>query len=331
MRQSDKHTPGELHDAIHEIKSDAPLENLAIDGEEKIAESNRSKPPRLENKQQVTTNLVVQSNGSKDIVCTNSFEALGVEKELELIDFNPSKEKALVRADPDNNIQSISTPIGVCSMRTDKYGNVMSPTVAKAIQESQAAMLLKPNSAIKPPMVTLSILAHEVTSQNLDSPDEHQGEFGQLLSSIGNDKILAKGMSPLSQANFTNDLLISKEKQQGEMSTPRWDDLALTSRFSPINAYASDLGDDSVDKSEDEDEDMLDICFDKVARDGDISPRHQRSGSNKNKKKTHGRQHNWDGKVTGEFVPRHLPIRLAKQNHMTVSIASTRSNTFKKQ
>ncbi|WMV22799.1 hypothetical protein MTR67_016184 [Solanum verrucosum] len=86
-------------------------------------------------------------------------------------------------------------------------------------------MVLKPNSAIKPPMVTLSILAHEVTSQNLDSPDEHQGEFGQLLSSTGNDKILAKGMSPLFQANFTNDLLISKEKQQGEMSTPRWADL----------------------------------------------------------------------------------------------------------
>ncbi|KAK4721845.1 hypothetical protein R3W88_012078 [Solanum pinnatisectum] len=88
----------------------------------------------------------------------------------------------------------------------------MSLAVAKAIQESQAAMLLKSNSAIKPPMVTLSILAHEVLSQNLDSPGKHQGEFGQLLSSTGNDKILAKGMSPLSQANFTNDLFISKEK-----------------------------------------------------------------------------------------------------------------------
>ncbi|KAH0636954.1 hypothetical protein KY289_036869 [Solanum tuberosum] len=213
MRQSDKHTPGELHDAIQAIKSDAPLENLAIDGKENIAEfergnlkpleaidlqveisscdenatgnwntiaqkksismcigssASRSKSPCLENKQQVTTNLVVQSNGSKDIVCTNPFEALGVEKELELIDSNPSKEKTLVRADLHNNIQSVSTPIGVCSMLTDKYGNVMSPTVAKAIQESQVAMLLKPNSAIKPPMVTLSILAHEVTSQNLD-------------------------------------------------------------------------------------------------------------------------------------------------------------------
>ncbi|KAK6791977.1 hypothetical protein RDI58_011058 [Solanum bulbocastanum] len=83
---------------------------------------------------------------------------------------------------------------------------------SKAIQKSQAAMLLKFNSAIKSPMVILSISAHEVPSQNLDSPDKHQGEFGKLLSSTGNDKILAKGMSPLSQANFTNDLFILKEK-----------------------------------------------------------------------------------------------------------------------
>ncbi|KAG5588697.1 hypothetical protein H5410_049131 [Solanum commersonii] len=49
---------------------------------------------------------------------------------------------------------------------------------------------------------------------------------------------------------------------------------------------------------------MLDICIDRVAREGDISPRQQRSGSNKNKKKTHGRQHSWNGKMTEEFVPK---------------------------
>ncbi|KAG5607774.1 hypothetical protein H5410_029266 [Solanum commersonii] len=85
-----------------------------------------------------------------------------------------------------------------------------------------------------------------------------------------------------------------------------------------------DLGEDSLD--EDEEDNMLDICFDRVAREGDISPRQQRSGSNKSKKKTYGRQHSWDGKMTEEFVPRHLPMRQAKQNHLTVSIGSTRSN-----
>ncbi|KAG5609867.1 hypothetical protein H5410_021148 [Solanum commersonii] len=84
-----------------------------------------------------------------------------------------------------------------------------------------------------------------------------------------------------------------------------------------------DMGEDSLDEDE---EDMLDICFDRVAREGDISPRQQRSGSNKSKKKTHGRQHSWDGKMTNEFISRHLLMRQAKQNHLTVSIGSTRSN-----
>ncbi|KAG5628234.1 hypothetical protein H5410_013452 [Solanum commersonii] len=182
--------------------------------------ASRSKSPCLENKQQLTTNVVVQSNEPKDIVCTNPFEALEVEKELELADSNPTKEQTLVRLDFDNNIQSVSTPTG------------------------------------------------------------------------------------------------NNEQE------------ALASEVSPTRGYDSDLGNDSF--NEDEEENMLDVCFDKVARDGDIPPRYQRSGSNKNKKKTYGRQHSWDGKVTREFVPRHLPMRLAKQNHTTVPIASTRSNTSKK-
>ncbi|KAG5625233.1 hypothetical protein H5410_010451 [Solanum commersonii] len=84
-----------------------------------------------------------------------------------------------------------------------------------------------------------------------------------------------------------------------------------------------DLGEDSLDEDE---EDMLDICFDRVAREGDISPRRQRSGSNKSKKKTYERQHSWDGKLTEEFVLRHLPMRQTKHNHLTISIGSTRSN-----
>lgn len=39
----------------------------------------------------------------------------------------------------------------------------------------------------------------------------------------------------------------------------------------------------------------------------------------KQKKKKLGRKNSWDGKMTKEFLPRHLPMRLIKQNHMTVS------------
>ncbi|KAK4719045.1 hypothetical protein R3W88_017383 [Solanum pinnatisectum] len=100
--------------------------------------------------------------------------------------------------------------------------------------------------------------------------------------------------------------------------------LAKTNESRALVSNITDLGKDSLD--EDEEENMLDICFDRVAREGDISPRQQRSGSNKSKKKRYGRQHSWDGKMTEEFVPRYLPMRQAKQNHLTVSIGSTRSN-----
>ncbi|KAG5601430.1 hypothetical protein H5410_032800 [Solanum commersonii] len=52
-----------------------------------------------------------------------------------------------------------------------------------------------------------------------------------------------------------------------------------------------DLDNDMSDGyNEDDEEEMLDICFDKVAKEGDLSPRQQRSGSTKCKKKTHRRQ-----------------------------------------
>lgn len=94
---------------------------------------------------------------------------------------------------------------------------------------------------------------------------------------------------------------------------------AEVSRCSPTTTYDSDLGSEMFD--EDDAVDMLDVLFDKVAKDGDLLPRQNRSGSNnkKKKKKKHERQHSWDGKVTEEFIPRHLTMRLEKQNKITIS------------
>ncbi|KAH0749170.1 hypothetical protein KY290_028402 [Solanum tuberosum] len=161
-----------------------------------------------------------------------------------------------------------------------------------------------------------------------------------------------------------NDLNVSKEKQK-ETSASKWVDLVeeeenitsppmsklslqapefmpsnirvlakshdpevIVSGNSPTAAYDTDLGIDMSDG--DDEEEMLDICFDKAAKEGDLSPMEQSSGSNIIKKKAHGRQHSWDGKVTEDFIPRHLPMQLAKQNHMTVSTTLTRSNKSKK-
>uniref|UniRef100_M1ACM8 NB-ARC domain containing protein n=1 Tax=Solanum tuberosum TaxID=4113 RepID=M1ACM8_SOLTU len=147
------------------------------------------------------------------------------------------------------------------------------------------------------------------------------------LTENNNDLIQEKQVSPPA--------LNSKLSPEAFIIVPKCV-LAKKNESRDLVSYTIDLGEDSLDEDgvdvgedsldEDEEDNMLDICFDRVAREGDISPRQQRSGSNKSKKKTHGRQHSWDSKMNEEFVPRHLSMRQAKQNHLTVSIGSTRSN-----
>lgn len=77
---------------------------------------------------------------------------------------------------------------------------------------------------------------------------------------------------------------------------------------------------------------MLGIFFADASSNTNISLRYQRSEGNyrSKKKKTRARQDSWDGKVTGDFIPRHLSMHLIKQNHAVVSIASARSNKSNK-
>ncbi|KAG5611733.1 hypothetical protein H5410_023014 [Solanum commersonii] len=92
-----------------------------------------------------------------------------------------------------------------------------------------------------------------------------------------------------------------------------------SSSFS-INRFANIQDEDTFEESEEED--MLNYCFANATRDEDISPRQQQKEAWKKKY--------WDGKMTEEFVPRHLPMRLGEQNNMTVSTTLTRSNKSKK-
>ncbi|KAG5608542.1 hypothetical protein H5410_019823 [Solanum commersonii] len=114
--------------------------------------------------------------------------------------------------------------------------------------------------------------------ENFHGGEEARYYFDALLKTIGKQGRLTE-----------NDHDLIQEKQ---VSPP-----ALNSKLSEdsLDEDGVDLGEDSLD--EDEEDNMLDICFDRVAREGDISPRQQRSGSNKSKKKTYGRQHSWDGKM----------------------------------
>ena len=63
----------------------------------------------------------------------------------------------------------------------------------------------------------------------------------------------------------------------------------------------------------DEDAATLDIYFDKVAKNGDLSTRQQRRGIFKTKRRTHGMWHSSDCKVMEEFVQSHLPMWLEER------------------
>ncbi|KAH0737511.1 hypothetical protein KY290_036216 [Solanum tuberosum] len=118
-------------------------------------------------------------------------------------------------------------------------------------------------------------------------------------------------------------MVISRKEQQGATSALRWADIVdeeekrvssppMHNKLSPAapilvpRSAKSVMPGKGFDNLQDEDifeegeeEDVLDHCFANAIRNADISP-------------------SWDGKMSEEFVPRHLPMRLAKQNHMTV-------------
>ncbi|KAH0779479.1 hypothetical protein KY290_005906 [Solanum tuberosum] len=250
-------------------------------------------PPRKEQ----TINC--EDEVSKKIVSSNIFDALMINSDQEL--------------------HALSTPIL----------QVSNPETTRIIKESHATMLNKENPMSKPPIQSISkrndkSLVKETSDSrwaDLVEEEEHAPARSKLSPQ-------APIFVPSSKENPSMTVTIDKSKKILTITTKvlekSHEPEAEVSRLSPTTTYHSDLGSEMFDE-----DDMLDILFDKVAKVGDLSPRQQRSGSNKNKKKTHERQHSWDGKVTEEFIPKHLPMRLAKQNHMTVS-TTTRSSKSKK-
>jgi len=121
------------------------------------------------------------------------------------------------------------------------------------------------------------------------------------VAAILSDRLVSSNIEKLASLAPIN---INKQLQVGGSST-----------LSP-NKFAN-LDDEDISEEGEEEE--------IAAKNADTSPRQQR-----NNKTKHERKHSWDGKVTEEFVPRQLPMRLAKQNHMTISTTSTRFNKAKK-
>ncbi|KAM3302029.1 hypothetical protein P3S67_016531 [Capsicum chacoense] len=106
--------------------------------------------------------------------------------------------------------------------------------------------------------------------------------YAMILPSLAAEQLVAQTSAPLNVM----------DNPTKEFQAKRYDPRELIE--DPMKAFEGDLGVDIFDE-EDEDE-VLDECFAKVARDRDLSPRQQRKGFKK--KKTHERKHSWDGKVS---------------------------------
>ncbi|KAG5576224.1 hypothetical protein H5410_056358, partial [Solanum commersonii] len=124
------------------------------------------------------------------------------------------------------------------------------------------------------------------TSQN-NSPRSEKGATGNFMA-VRRDKIL---VMPQETYYVSPPTLNSKLSPKTPVCVPKCV-IANNNESRALVSNMFDLGEDSLDEDE---EGKLDICFDRVAREGDISPRQQISGSNKRKKKTHGMQYSWDG------------------------------------
>ncbi|KAH0679820.1 hypothetical protein KY284_020905 [Solanum tuberosum] len=135
-----------------------------------------------------------RSNSSNDLLCSNSFDAF------------------LKDTGKDGNV--VATTL-----------HISNPEVNKIIQECEAAMALKSNLAIKPPIVTLNTLAHERSAPRWDDLVD---EEVQVSPPILNGKLSLQALE------FVPKSVIAKKNEVE----------ALASGVNPTNTYAIDLGDD---------------------------------------------------------------------------------------
>ncbi|KAG5632368.1 hypothetical protein H5410_004085 [Solanum commersonii] len=211
---------------------------------------------------------------------------------IQQLDFcNPTHKDQMVNCEDKVSQKAVcSNTFDVLMINSDQELHVLStpillvsnPETPKIIKEPEVAMLNIANPTVKSPMATINTSDNNVVVEE----EEH-------ISSPSMSKLSPKApiFVPSSKANPSMAVTIDKSKKILTITTK-----VLEKINEPTTTYHSDLGSKMFDK--DDKADMLNLLFDKVAKDGNLSPRKYRSGRNKSRNKTHERQHSWDGKVT---------------------------------
>ncbi|OIT33256.1 hypothetical protein A4A49_61817 [Nicotiana attenuata] len=134
----------------------------------------------------------------------------------------------------------------------------------------------------------------------------NEAEISEMRNTVANERTDGSSISLITKFNLTptnilHVLVTHNMDTLRALDNPRKDHGALVmSGYNQSDTFGMDMGRDFYEEGEEEE--LLDASFKNIARVRDLSPRHMRSGSNKNKKKTHERQHSWDGKVTQEII-----------------------------
>ncbi|KAH0635074.1 hypothetical protein KY290_037841 [Solanum tuberosum] len=237
-----------------------------------------------------TINLGAREIVSQEVMCFNTFDALTNNFVHEINSSQVNSTNELVISKEKQGATSTMRWIDIADEEEEQ---VTSPPMQKKLSPTAPAFVPSSAKLVTPP-------------QGL-SPSTN-------VAAILSDRLVSSNIEKLASLAPIN---INKQLQVGGSCT------LSPNKFA--NLDDEDISEEGEEGEEGEEEEMLDYCFAIAARNADISPRQQR-----NNKTKHERKHSWDGKVTEEFVPRQLPMRLAKQNHMTISTTSTRFNKAKK-
>ncbi|PHT83529.1 hypothetical protein T459_11972 [Capsicum annuum] len=168
------------------------------------------------------------------------------------------------------------------------------------LMQQHATSLICPIPVLKPLMATLDSSTSEIPSPSMESIDEKQDEFGHKLLFKGNEQDVDRVV--VLTPTHSNNKVEAKRDQKSGTNIKSWEDMVgeekqapspptcsklspAASKFvpsytmakryeigdlaeDPIEVFEGDLGVDIFDE-EDEDE-VLDECFAKVARGGDL-------------------------------------------------------------
>nr|XP_016479347.1 PREDICTED: uncharacterized protein LOC107800645 [Nicotiana tabacum] len=213
---------------------------------------------------------------------------------------------------------------------TNKYAATLLPATPRSNEASEKVQKEQVSNStstaskrrgLSPNVVVFVHSGHQQKTNNSADSKEIQISSSNMAVATGISTSITATYN-LTPTNIIHALVSHDMETLRGLDNQRKDQIALSNKYRHIDDFGMHMGQDFYEEGEGGA--LLDATFNIIAREGDLSPRHVRSGSNKYKKKAPDIQHSWDSKATQEVVIRKPPMRNAKQKGV-VPTTSTRS------